>query len=79
MYIIYVRQTISRIISEINNIFLLCMYIYRLLMYGRKIKPAACKHRIFCRVVHVQVLDGVRGAHPRRGDEESDAQTVIYL
>lgn len=75
----YLRQTISRIISEINNIFLLCMYIYRLLVYGRKVKSAACEHRIFGRMVHVQVFDGVRGAHPRRGDEESDAQTVVYL
>jgi len=75
----YARQTISRIISEINNIFLLCIYKYRLLVYGRKVEPAACEHRIFGRMVHVQVLDGVRGTHPRRGDEKSDAQTVIYL
>lgn len=53
--------------------------VYRLLVYGRKIEPAAGEHRILGRMVHVQVLDGVRGAHPGSGDEERDAQPVVHL
>lgn len=48
-------------------------------MYGWKIKPAACEHRIFGRMIHIQVLDSVCGTNPRRSDEKSDAQTVVYL
>lgn len=74
------RQLVALLVKSIIYSYYVCiLYIYRLLMYGGKVKTAACEHRILGRMVHVQVLDGVRGAHPRRGNEESDAQTVIYL
>lgn len=48
-------------------------------MYGREVKTAACEHWILGRVVHVQVLDGVGGANPRRGNEERHTQPVVHL
>lgn len=53
--------------------------VYRLLVYGREVKPATREHWILGRVVHIQVLDGVCSAHPRRGHEERHAQPVVHL
>lgn len=48
------RQLVELLVKLIIYSYYVCiMYIYRLLMYGRKIKPAACEHRIFGRMVHV--------------------------
>lgn len=53
--------------------------VYRLLVYGRKVKPAAAEHGILGRMVHVQVLDGVSGAHPWCSHEKRHAQPVVHL